>query len=1458
MITAVCGVLHVKRRDLKMENSQWILRGASKATVDPSTFAPPIYAAMNSVSKARSVQPQVAIRFFRGDGLRTLIVQLGTEASAENLTVGHLKEIICNPPHSICADGASSLVLVLKGLLLTDETALADLPLAAGTFVTAVILSASSPSSRQPIIAHHRLQTYGTHSAHPAAVSRLSLDACVADPKTTIPPSYAALSPVAGPAASLLKVVQQASPINKPNLTLVDPIIQFQSSPAVQEKHHRWGEVQKFYLNHVAGDGTFDSLLLPSTVSEFDLKLFAACEHVLLPGLKLREDLTSQSARNLVKSMDVVDFLVMLTGQPELSVDNFRCERHIISGLKNATWLNGAEGLIDDQVYDSSSPAIELWLYWPPDAVQRNGGKKAKINRANLSLDYAFVFERHPERCKSAIDQAVGPIKSMDPICHIFVSLIDFDQVSDWYKPSTLIHFQEATLQRMETETRRVLALPEVQKRLSSTNIQKSFDKNPFKGSDLVAGILFRCFMDCHPELQREVDGAISLLSHSDADACVKSLMRALDLMPLSDNHISDKLEDPMFSDGKATVFSTIDNLTHAFGSVAVDQMKSWVQSRDGVDWNFSEIKQKINRVLEMFLFLICQDQAELLRLFATQQFLVGVYEQSGGNYLLHLLSFFEWKCDQNLQGKYSALDWSIFKPKFNRGGAYLRSFPKMIPVLLHSALCSHRARCGCMGDVVWFPCDWPPYITAYLLSFQCFRNLERDPRLRRMLCHYHVFLELKPRVFDQPFESIFLIKFFFKLCFKDLSDDYFDNVVEGPLLLALEDDLKKEALGRAVLAVDSDAVPFMASFFAAEELDCILRYTHIKNADVTCMPVRISGMQKDIWMNGATGTSDLIPDPNGCVLVRVLSPADVVASCKGVARVVPAKVEVLGLEIPATVFVSVYSIQTFIFSKWDSVFKGFCKVMSVMIQKQCGAGDVRATPFLSMLRCFMEDIPELVPFFSTIKDFMEDIPELVPFFSTIKDFIWKVIPGVHLPFRLLNPLTRPHALHILFTQLQVLVSFISMPKGATLLPVVTAILDKLKSHLDSEVAQQVIPVLKEMGQQLEKLSGVSSFEEFWGLMSNSTFNENGFSRPKEFAIPFDFLSALKEAFPEFSALLGQFEKGGSISNFQQQYEENYEIMKQSGMSPSVAKVAAIDKAIMAIGPLEMLKFQRDIERLKSNVPLPAYITEVFDKQQDMIDETYGRRDAARLHPCDVQCAADIVDSCELATEQRVRVKKDLPDDVPAFLAAAEGVIHKCSDASSQIYCVLVQKPAAAVLQCNDSCLYNIDKKHLMVLGKLVPKINFATDWIDEEGCLQKKIVSYWSTCPKSHPLHFCEKPSELDERINFCIICDGDLCSSSRYTCSLGCAYSVCEQCHDIMQNPIVGATSSPSNDEHAYVHVFHSQRYYYLFYLTPFRVLKFLRCKNLKSGGKCVAPMLSLFCAMACDCFCSIRTRV
>jgi hypothetical protein len=53
---------------------------------------------------------KVTVRSSRGDGTRSFIV----EAPASGTTIADVKRLLCRPPHSVCSD-ASTPVLVLKG-----------------------------------------------------------------------------------------------------------------------------------------------------------------------------------------------------------------------------------------------------------------------------------------------------------------------------------------------------------------------------------------------------------------------------------------------------------------------------------------------------------------------------------------------------------------------------------------------------------------------------------------------------------------------------------------------------------------------------------------------------------------------------------------------------------------------------------------------------------------------------------------------------------------------------------------------------------------------------------------------------------------------------------------------------------------------------------------------------------------------------------------------------------------------------------------------------------------------------------------------------------------------------------------------------------------------------------------------------------------------------------------------
>ncbi len=1173
--------------------------------------------------------------------------------------------------------------------------------------------------------------------------------------------------------------------IHRDHLTMCDTVLFSPSSAELK----RWGQVENFYRCHVAGDGTFDSSLMPSGIVEFDLKFYAACEQVILPGAKARQaqrTSTDPIHTVLMNSMDALKFIVMTIERERNSMDlitNFRMERLIISGLKKATWLNGAEGLLDHTAenFANSSEFVYLRLYWPPEAVRRNGGKKARIPKKNASLDYDYLFEFHPEKAKIVLDRAVTAVctawNNFDPMFKIFVSLIDFSEISDWYKSATCRRLSEAQ-DHMSTECQRVLLLPRFKIR-EDAGFVKASDAGSSTPMPL-AGVAFWSFTDIFLYLRPEIERAILRLNEFDAEACAKSIALALDLIPISKYHIVDKFEFPLWS-GPDDLSWHLSSMTDQVGrsldptyAPYVEKLGAYFASAGPVD--FSEKKSKTSRVLELFLFLIFQDQREILRLFSSRQFLVGVYEQGGGNFLLQLLRVFVWKCAKELRGEDPTVDWVSFT--FDElHTEILMKLPVVLLVLLHRAVRLHLSRCNCMSGGIWFPCDWPPYVKNYLLSFQFFQNLESNLRLRGLLCHPDVFHELKPRIYDKALESICLIKFACKLCLQDLSTSSSDNSVESSLLQIIEDDLKKEPLGRAILAVDPAAASLIASYFQADELDCIRRYTSIDDRELTSIPVRICGLQKSVWMNGAEGTSSLIPDSNGCVLVRIVAPMDVAVACKSAARVNPVNLEILGADVSATAIANIINIQESIGQNLDAMLIFFIKVASVMIQRKFGVAKSN-----SLLQ-FLVDV-------------LCDWSNNVPFFKTIKQLCSRIFNGIHFYIRVLNPLTRPRALDIIHTQLQVLFSFAHVAH----MPAANELINMLKNHLDSEAAREVFPMWQEASRVLGKFSGASSYEEFIEVAMRHQDSAIGFGGSAQlFSSPEEFTSILKEAFPEHSSAIDVSINADKVLR-RRSFEERYQSMLQSGMSPSQAKLASWDEVLKEIGLTALCNGAKDFKKLH---PLAKRLLGQEITIQDLANQTLGCSNFFRakiIGSEENSLATDIPDGCVLALEQRVRVKSDY---IPAFLAGAEGTVFKISAESTEIYGVLVKQPAAAVLKCSDGCLHWFDKTHLMILGNRLPRINFATDWIDEHDCVQKKQVSYWATCPKSHPLHFCKKPVGLDERINFCTVCDVNLADQSRFTCIAGCVYSVCQQCRDILQNAASVPLPCSCDDATAYIHV-------------------------------------------------------
>jgi hypothetical protein len=1169
--------------------------------------------------------------------------------------------------------------------------------------------------------------------------------------------------------------------VQQKNLALCDTAFmnkelkKIESSPESAEIVSFLGVVQQFYRNHVAGDGSFDPLCLPCGVSELDVKFFAAWEHAYFPKILQSSPPT---LRLLLSSMHTVDkFRFFFAAEQHGSTDEkivgtrpaafrellsggikeFRVERFIISGLKNAAWLNGAECIADDYSSLQQSSRVSVRLYWPPDAVAKNGGKMASLGMSNLSRDYDYISEKMPELFVDSLNQVVDGFKGTDPISRCFLSLIDFSQVPGWYEPATMHRITQTDPEHILRQFIFDFAeSPQYQQRVERGFVTEKFP----------LGFGIRCFIECFPNLQGEIDKTISSLSDSDAEACKKSLLQAADLISVSDTHIIDKMECRVFSAtyGKSFMVSRGHVLTGTFGAAAAAKFSDFWQSQSDSDLDFSEMKKKLNRLLELLLFLIFQDKKEVLHVISNRQFLVGFCRQSGGNFLLHLLSVFTVKCAQEMAGAGSQIDWASFKPMDEMDIAL--HFPATVAVLMHRAISAHAANCGCIKDSL--PCNWPSHIKEYLSTYQLFRNMDGRHRLRHIFGHPDVLLQLKPRILDQPIQSIVLVKFALKMCMLDLSTR--DNVVETPLLQFIEEDLRKEALGRAILVADADAAAVIGCFFQSDELDCMQCYASTRSEDVISIPVRIHSMKNSVWMNGAHGCSNLIPDSNGFVRVRVLSPADVAAMCKppGVAKLKPSNLEVLGMDIsPSFIAESVGYFQRF---SLDPILR----IASVMIENQFGAAAGEPLKFL--------------------RGFFENTPKLVPFFSTIKHFFSKLFPGfVQMFFRLLNPLTRRQVLEHVFVHFGVLTSIVLPPD------VMENINAKCNAFMDSDVFKlRLLPDLQRLARTIERFSNVSSIADYMNFITEFMSERVDMTGPLASWESFQeqVLPTMLQAFPEYSAGFNLFQK----LNFSQLPEVHRQFV-QSGMSPSAAPLAAFEKMFSAAGPEVMLLSAQNGESMANNfleLLNPARARQLHEMQDDALGRSHSDFGTFSNEDED-PISADISDGRSLALEQKVRVKAGCTHE---FLAGAEGTVLKLPSAGSESYGVLVQKPTSTWLQCEEGCLQYIERKDLMILGKCLLTHNHGTEWVDEQDCLISKKVLYCTTCPKAHALQF-GPPLNADDRINFCTMCESDLGSRARFSCSGGCVYSVCQACHNAVNNPGAGTSSFHHGDGFAYIHV-------------------------------------------------------
>jgi hypothetical protein len=1346
---------------------------------DPPSESPTVNQA------GKSSRFAVMIRSCRGDGRLHCSLEFEEEA-APSVKINDLKELLCLPPHSLCRE-ASSLVLVLNQSVLKDDAALVDMPLSRGTVITAVTVNPDYPTNR-----HNRARL---GSSQECAISG---EAHAHDLRSTH-------------AGDLFLLVD----------------------PRLREAYSFWRTVEQFYHNHVPGDGCIDYSLVPSGVTELHFKFFAYTEHVMYANQHLmteamnrERDLSDHDKRfcsDFIQSVSTVGMLIMQLGtsgycEPldhSQMFQQFRRTRLSIFGLKNATWLNGAEAVIHD-VNSTTQSKTALWLYWPPNAVKRNGGKKALLNlhenTGHVLNDLEHMFEHFPEEFAGLLSREINGCKRVDSLCRVYLALVDFSRVPNWHMPETLYRLQrdlraatrdftKRTLERMLRDWFSLFTQQQVERKVKEGNIRLNTH--------------WGCFLDCFPEVQLEVSRAISCLSDYDADTHIQIMLQAEDLLPSSDTLLnkfgldldllagSESMSAAGPSQAKAAGIYELsskymsDSERENFGKLLEFEamIKSFVSERK--DSFVLGLKSLINKLFEVFLFLIFRDRKEALRIISTRDFFFGVHEQSGGNFLLHLFSVFTWKCFQDIETPNLSISFSGFKSEALKVSSLrinqyivLSRIPVAVAILLHRDVCAHHLSCNCLQDGIWFPCNWPHHIKSQLLSFRIFQNLEKCAPLRRLFGHHSLFLELKPQIFVKPIDSVALIKFAWKLWSDDLTVSKAHRVVGQPCLQALEEDLKRESLGRSILAADRNAAELIASFFEADELDDICRYIHIRRQCLDHVPVRIVGLQKDVYLNGAEGVSDLTININGRCRVQLQSPLHVVGSCpNGIASVDISKLEFLGQNVSEVAFFAAFNsmrqkidflkIFKFISEKLPKMV--FAAVHSLADAKQ----DTHLKAFLSEakhdthLKAFLSEVGPLerrtaedahnsetqtaehLKDVSEIADFLLGLVNNLPFISTIKHLMCQVLGSVGFWVRLLsNPSSRREALDYLRIQVRVLTSFDIPP----------AFLDAINGFLDSANATRSKKTSRESS---EKSSQPSQD------VKNDLF-ENFRKQTQELSETLQLdPNVVADIFTSIQSAIAGDNFVTALMPLWNQMRQPYEQFKQSGMPDALARVASFDQTI-AQDPGILLGLQNCA--VGSNERDSFGFTKFFPKEVD------GN-----------SLVSDIPDDLDLVTDQRIVIKSDY---IPAFLAGAEGTILKRHDTASEVYEVLIKKPASAVFNCHGERVRKIGKKHLQMLGKHLPKLDFSKDWIDEQDRLQLKNVTYWMMCPKSHPLH-CAVPTIIDHRINFCSTCGRALSDETRSFCESGCAYSVCVECQLLLQRPAPLISPAPSSDDDAYVHV-------------------------------------------------------
>ncbi len=159
-------------------------------------------------------------------------------------------------------------------------------------------------------------------------------------------------------------------------------------------------------------------------------------------------------------------------------------------------------------------------------------------------------------------------------------------------------------------------------------------------------------------------------------------------------------------------------------------------------------------------------------------------------------------------------------------------------------------------------------------------------------------------------------------------------------------------------------------------------------------------------------------------------------------------------------------------------------------------------------------------------------------------------------------------------------------------------------------------------------------------------------------------------------------------------------------------------------------------------------------------------------------------DASALVWGQRV-VTVGLSSD---WLNGATCSVTKTLDSSSGRYLVRVHAPPEAVRKCGGSALLKRENLECQALSK--PRVDPASQWLDEFGWVCSKSINYGQQCPKSHDV-VCKDASRSDGCV--CSVCDESE-APDVWSCCGGCSYSVCIGCRNVLLQQDAGRAIPPS----------------------------------------------------------------